>query len=846
MKNTFLVFIACVLTMLMSASAFCTDKYAQGPIDWNSGTWYDAASGGSATTKPVAGDNAFTNGFVVTVSTDETCDNLTLTNLANAITVSSGKTLTVRGLLNCTATPSVAIVGGLGTIKLTGAAFSSPAQVIGSNWAAAAIFYNLTFDPGSGIELTTGANIEADAGTIEIASGTVTLGSAFEIRGTGTAVLQIDAGASLNSSGQIRGSSSGSSYFPTVTINGIVATTSYLNATTITIGSNGTLNTAFAGTQGWWNAANAPTTMNIGGTVNYNLSGAQSVAGATYNNLTVSGSGTKTLSGSATVSGTLTLTSGTVTTGANTLTLNGSINQTTGNIDASNASASVMFSGSSVQSIPASMFTGLIKNITFSNNVGVTLNSSLTVNGTCTVNGVLNCGTNTIGGSGSTKVNPPATVNIGHADGLAGNIFTLGSNSFSPGATYVYNGLVAQAISSYLPDNLTGKLKIDNSNGVSLNRSLTITSGTLDLNSGILKTRFDVSTIQNLSIGSTATISNYSSNSFVNGPLIATLSSGVDRTFPIGSGTTYRPMTLHMNVGQDVTAEMFNTVPSGPFTGSGVDKISLVRYYSISNANSSNCTITLPWGIDDGINDLTNITAVFGANSSIWVSNNRSGGTTGNASSGTVRGTFSNIVGADFTLGNITGGTNPLPVEMTFFTAVAQKVSAVLAWSTATEVNNYGFEIERRTIAGIAWAKVGFMAGNGTTNSTHEYSYTDNNLSAGKYAYRIKQIDNSGAFKYSKSTELEIAASASFALNQNYPNPFNPTTNFTYGVAQTEFVSVKIFDVLGREVTTLVNEIMDAGTHSISFDAHNLPSGVYYARLQSGTQTATRQIILMK
>lgn len=189
MKNLFRVLIACVLTMLMSAFAFCTDKYAQGPIDWNSGTWYDAASGGSATTKPVAGDNTFTNGFVVTVSTDETCDTLTVTNLAGAITVNSGFTLTVRGVMNCaTAAPTADAFGGSGTIKFTGAALGSPYLVIGNNFSASVIFCNLTFDPGSSITLTTGAgNIKIDAGTIEVVSGTVSFGA--EIRGTTTAVL---------------------------------------------------------------------------------------------------------------------------------------------------------------------------------------------------------------------------------------------------------------------------------------------------------------------------------------------------------------------------------------------------------------------------------------------------------------------------------------------------------------------------------------------------------------------------------------------------------------------------------------------------------------------------------
>lgn len=477
-----------------------------------------------------------------------------------------------------------------------------------------------------------------------------------------------------------------------------------------------------------------------------------------------------------------------------------------------------------------------------------TLVSNLTVpsGNSFLINGTLSCGTYTIGGSGSTTVNSTATVNIGHADGLAGNIFTLGSNSFSPAATYVYNGSVAQAISSYLPNNITGKLKIDNSNGVSLNRSLTITSGTLDLTSGKLKTRFDVSTIQNLSIGSTATLSNYSSNSFVDGPLIATLSSGVGRTFPIGSGLTYRPISLNMSVGQDVTAEMFNSAPSGSLIGSGVDKISSVRYYSISNATSANCSVTLPWGSDDVVSDLSNITVVYGANTSVWLSNNRSGSTTGNASSGTVTGTFGSIMGADFTLGNIIGGTNPLPLEMTFFTALVRDGKVELAWRTATEVNNYGFEIQRSTPA-TEWQCIGFVGGAGTSNAPNVYSFIDNDLFPGKHFYRLKQIDHGGAFQYSSSVGAFVnGAPEEFVLDQNFPNPFNPLTNVGFQLPIAAQVKLSVYDVLGREMAVLMDERKEAGIYSAQWDAARLSSGVYFYRLTAGTFVGTKKMLLMR
>ncbi len=129
-----------------------------------------------------------------------------------------------------------------------------------------------------------------------------------------------------------------------------------------------------------------------------------------------------------------------------------------------------------------------------------------------------------------------------------------------------------------------------------------------------------------------------------------------------------------------------------------------------------------------------------------------------------------------------------LPVELTGFTATTAGNSTTLAWKTATEVNNYGFNIERRIVdnqdlsqpspqsGGQGWGQIGFVAGNGTSSSAHSYSYTDASVSSGTYAYRLKQIDNSGTFKYSSETEVTIAVPTSYALGQNYPNPFNPTT----------------------------------------------------------------------
>lgn len=192
-----------------------------------------------------------------------------------------------------------------------------------------------------------------------------------------------------------------------------------------------------------------------------------------------------------------------------------------------------------------------------------------------------------------------------------------------------------------------------------------------------------------------------------------------------------------------------------------------------------------------------------------------------------------------------------LPVEMTSFTATGTHTGASLVWQTATEVNNYGFEIERRQVEGKSekgeWKKIGFVAGYGTSNSIKSYSYLDNNILTGTYAYRLKQIDNSGTYKYSNETEVTFAVPASFVLNQNYPNPFNPTTTITFTLTQDGYTTLKIYDVLGREVATLVQGEMQAGVeHHVTFNGSRLANGVYFSSLENHGEKQIKRMVLMK
>lgn len=154
-------------------------------------------------------------------------------------------------------------------------------------------------------------------------------------------------------------------------------------------------------------------------------------------------------------------------------------------------------------------------------------------------------------------------------------------------------------------------------------------------------------------------------------------------------------------------------------------------------------------------------------------------------------------------------------------------------WATSSETNNYGFDIERNYIE-QGWVKAGFVNGSGTISEQMSYSFIDDNLAAGSYNYRLKQIDFDGTFKYYNLAEtVEIELPSVYSLEQNYPNPFNPSTKIKYHIPYDGRVTIKIFDILGNEVMTLLDEEKAAGSYELEFNASNLPSNVYFYRMQS-------------
>ncbi|MCP5062358.1 MAG: T9SS type A sorting domain-containing protein [Ignavibacteriae bacterium] len=201
----------------------------------------------------------------------------------------------------------------------------------------------------------------------------------------------------------------------------------------------------------------------------------------------------------------------------------------------------------------------------------------------------------------------------------------------------------------------------------------------------------------------------------------------------------------------------------------------------------------------------------------------------------------------DFT---VNGGA--LPVELTTFSASVVDNNVALNWETATEVNNYGFNVERASAplsmtSPKDWKEITFVNGHGNSNSPKSYSFVDNTVhNAGKYFYRLKQVDIDGSYEYSSMVEVDLTAQLDYKLNQNFPNPFNPTTSIQFSLPEASQVKLVVFNVIGEQVAELVNKNMEAGNHNVEFNASELNSGIYVYKIEANGFVQIRKMILVK
>ncbi len=305
------------------------------------------------------------------------------------------------------------------------------------------------------------------------------------------------------------------------------------------------------------------------------------------------------------------------------------------------------------------------------------------------------------------------------------------------------------------------------------------------------------------------------------------------------------------------------TIIRGHTEQSGNGNKSILRYYriieeakvnnnslagKINDKGNSEFTIQFAY-LDNELNGLNENTLTLFKSTDNGTTWSLEGGTLNTTNNTVMKSEITNLDGTIWTLADTD---SPIPVELTSFVANVIGKKVVLNWKTETEVNNSGFEIERATTLKNTnlnvYKRIGFVQGHGNSNLPNEYSFIDYNTQYGKVKYRLKQIDTDGTFFYSNEIEVNIDVPKEFALFQNYPNPFNPSTVIDYTLPQAGLVTLKVYNVLGKEVATLVNEQQEAGRYNIELNATKLGinSGVYFYTLEAGNFKSTKKMIIMK
>ncbi len=407
-----------------------------------------------------------------------------------------------------------------------------------------------------------------------------------------------------------------------------------------------------------------------------------------------------------------------------------------------------------------------------------------------------------------------------------------------------------------LPSSISalGGFIINNPNGTTLQADLTV-STTLTCTSGSVSTNSHTLTWNGITDNLTESAGNYIVGTLATTRTVASSSSeffgGIGLSFSSGSDafsclvTRYTGASAAVNVGANTGINRkWEITPAANYSGDRNLTLSWLQ----NDDNGKTLTAMRIYSLAPAASD--------------WVDES---GTDQDGSSRSLTKT---------SLGAITSGTkmtytisatnSPLPVELTSFTAEATNKGVLLKWTTATEINNYGFEIQRSVTSGNlrgqdgysdssdleGYKTIGFVNGSGNSNSPKLYSFEDNNVPSGNVKYRLKQIDVDGAFEYSDIINVIANIPDKFELLQNYPNPFNPVTTIVYAISSAANVNLTVYDMLGQKVTELVNTQKNPGKYTVTFDGSKISSGVYFYRLTTSNRTgkfvASKKLILMK
>lgn len=403
-------------------------------------------------------------------------------------------------------------------------------------------------------------------------------------------------------------------------------------------------------------------------------------------------------------------------------------------------------------------------------------------------------------------------------------------------ATLQYKGSSAQTTGTEFitPFVATGGVIINNANSVTLNANKTInsllklTSG--NLNTGAYTLFFGTSATNPVETSAGAIIGTAVMNSRIVGKASINFLNAY-----IHSGTD--------DIGNVVITRKTGT--GGIITVGQNSSIACNWYISVEKQPVNGRTLEYSW-----LSQFDNNKGFSSTNKAqVWTSNNGSSNwvTSGepiDVSGHDPRTIVNNVT--HFSYWMVSSQDAPMPVTLASLTFNVIGRNINLRWSTSSEINNSGFDIERKVSSGD-YVKIGFVSGNGTVTTATNYEFTDRNLATGKYSYRLKQIDNNGNFEYfNLNSDVIIGVPSKFELSQNYPNPFNPSTKINFDLAKDSKVNLKIYDMLGREVSTLVNEFRTAGYYTVDFNASALSSGVYFYRITTEDFSAIKKMVIMK
>ncbi len=351
------------------------------------------------------------------------------------------------------------------------------------------------------------------------------------------------------------------------------------------------------------------------------------------------------------------------------------------------------------------------------------------------------------------------------------------------------------------------------------------------------KTQYSTDVVKNVSTGS----GNFVSQGTVVFEVIGTT---ITESYPSAVGDnnlvfTNSKIVLDFNTGsvESITSSYYNSFPFLGLLPDGYENIS--NYFWTVDGNGilfTNGKIKVLLSDLVGVDDPADL---------IWVKRENVGDNWtdigGTISSNYLESTIPFTSFSEFAIASIENG---LPVELVSFHSLVKKNNVLLEWTTASELNNYGFEIQRKITD--KWEKIGFVHGNGNSNNVNNYFFQDEKITGKIVEYRLKQIDNEGRSTFSNILTVNLLKDFVYKLDHNYPNPFNPITIISFSIAEDMPTKLTIYDLLGNEMKVLVNEVKLAGSYDLKFNASFLASGLYLYRLKAGNFVETKKMILLK